>query len=186
MTKRQILEELKRDELIAAVDRYELPVADRRSRALLVTLDRTANRGHLAEGGRLGSRGAVHRGALDGPLPDGDQADLVGTGRVGEGAEASFEGFQFERETGGEWVEVLSVGKEGVAFLGKWMGDGAMELEHALYDAERAARPSCADLPDDTHVRRLRRLRGPSQLDLDCVLRGQIASLGDVVQPTLP
>lgn len=35
-TKRQILEELKRDELIAAVNRFDLPVADRRVKALLV------------------------------------------------------------------------------------------------------------------------------------------------------
>ncbi len=34
--KRQVLEELKRDELIAAVDRFELPVADKRVRDLLI------------------------------------------------------------------------------------------------------------------------------------------------------
>ena len=35
-TKRQVLEQLKRDELIAAVERFELPVADRRVRDLLI------------------------------------------------------------------------------------------------------------------------------------------------------
>lgn len=36
MTKRQILEQLKRDELIAAVERFELSVSDRRVRSLLI------------------------------------------------------------------------------------------------------------------------------------------------------
>ena len=49
MTKRQILEELKRDELIAAVDRYELPVADRRVRDLLVDALASSRRAKLAE-----------------------------------------------------------------------------------------------------------------------------------------
>jgi hypothetical protein len=35
-TKRDVLEHLKRDELLAAVDRHEIPVRDRRVRAELV------------------------------------------------------------------------------------------------------------------------------------------------------
>ena len=43
LTKREILEGLKRDELIAAVERFELEVADTRRRDLLIdALDRSS------------------------------------------------------------------------------------------------------------------------------------------------
>ena len=49
MTKRQILEELKRDELIAAVERFELPVSDRRVRELLVKALASSRTAAIAE-----------------------------------------------------------------------------------------------------------------------------------------
>jgi len=48
-TKRQVLEQLKRDELIAAVERFELPVADRRVRDLLIEALASSRKATLAE-----------------------------------------------------------------------------------------------------------------------------------------
>ncbi len=48
-TKRQVLEQLKRDELIAAVERFELPVADRRVRDLLIAALGSSRRATLPE-----------------------------------------------------------------------------------------------------------------------------------------
>jgi len=48
-TKRQILDELKRDELTAAVDRFELPVADRRVKVLLIEALASSQGAALAE-----------------------------------------------------------------------------------------------------------------------------------------
>ena len=48
-TKHQILEHLKRDELIAAVDRLELPVADRRVKALLIEALTSSREASLVE-----------------------------------------------------------------------------------------------------------------------------------------
>lgn len=49
LTKRQILEELKRDELIAAVDRFDLPVADRRVRDLLIEVLASSRKAGITE-----------------------------------------------------------------------------------------------------------------------------------------
>ncbi len=49
MTKRQILEELKRNELIAVVERFELPVADRRVRSLLIEALASSRKAPIAE-----------------------------------------------------------------------------------------------------------------------------------------
>ncbi len=49
MTKRQILEQLKRDELITAVERFELPVTDRRVRHLLVDALASSRKARVAE-----------------------------------------------------------------------------------------------------------------------------------------
>lgn len=48
-SKRQVLEQLKRDELIAAVDRYDLYVADRRVLSLLVDAVAHSKKARLAE-----------------------------------------------------------------------------------------------------------------------------------------
>ena len=48
-TKRQVLDQLKRDELIANVEYYELPVSDRRVRALLIEALASSRRARLAE-----------------------------------------------------------------------------------------------------------------------------------------
>ena len=48
-SKRQILDQLKRDELIAAVERCELPVADRRVRDLLIAALASSRKATLAE-----------------------------------------------------------------------------------------------------------------------------------------
>ncbi len=47
--KRQVLEELKRDELIAAVERFELPAADKRVRDLLIDALASSRKATLAE-----------------------------------------------------------------------------------------------------------------------------------------
>ena len=47
--KRRILENLKRDELIAAVERFELPVSDRRVRNLLLEALVSSQQAPLAE-----------------------------------------------------------------------------------------------------------------------------------------
>ncbi len=46
--KRQVLEQLKRDELIAAVGRFELPVADRRVQNLLIEALASSRKATLA------------------------------------------------------------------------------------------------------------------------------------------
>ena len=49
LTKRQILEELKRDELIAAVDRFDVDVADKRRRDLLIDALGRSRKAPIAE-----------------------------------------------------------------------------------------------------------------------------------------
>lgn len=56
-TKRQVLELLKRDELLAAADAYELAVADRRQRALLVDALARSRKGSRRRSGSGGGRG---------------------------------------------------------------------------------------------------------------------------------
>ncbi len=48
-SKRHVLDQLKRDELIAAVERFELPVADRRVRNLLIDALASSRKATLAE-----------------------------------------------------------------------------------------------------------------------------------------
>ncbi len=48
-TKRQVLDHLKRDELIDATERYDLPVADRRVRLLLLDAVARSKKARLAE-----------------------------------------------------------------------------------------------------------------------------------------
>ena len=48
-SKRQVLDQLKRDELIAAVERFELPVADRRVRDLLIDALGSSRKASLAD-----------------------------------------------------------------------------------------------------------------------------------------
>ena len=49
MSKRQILEQLKRDELIAAVERFELVVEDKRVRDLLIEALASSRKARIAE-----------------------------------------------------------------------------------------------------------------------------------------
>ena len=64
LTKREILEELKRGELIAAVERFELEVADRRVRELLIEALAPSRKATIAA-----ILGELKRGSTEGAVP---------------------------------------------------------------------------------------------------------------------